>query len=89
MSRRAKLWKKLQESPQNVRFDELEALAKALGFTVKFHGSHAVLRNRAAKCRVTVVRPHAGDDALDRSDVGRFVEEVEMHGLAPTDEEDG
>ncbi len=38
MAKREKLWKKAQESPQNLTFDQFETLLRQTGWTFSFLG---------------------------------------------------
>lgn len=49
---------KLRESNKNVRFDDVVALLKRLGFTFRQRGSHAVFTYPGLQENLTIPHPH-------------------------------
>nr|BAL55171.1 hypothetical protein HGMM_F23G10C24 [uncultured Acetothermia bacterium]BAL55472.1 hypothetical protein HGMM_F27H04C30 [uncultured Acetothermia bacterium]BAL60212.1 hypothetical conserved protein [Candidatus Acetothermum autotrophicum] len=73
---------KLKRNPKHVRFDQLDALLRAAGFTLRgVHGSHYYYKR--GKKLITLVKPHGGRKFCapqDVKDLVRYLEhEVNSH----------
>lgn len=65
MSRDDKFIRKMQESPRNIRFAELERFLKRQGFEpVRQQGSHVQYRRAADRMRLSVAKPHGGNKTV-------------------------
>jgi predicted RNA binding protein YcfA (HicA-like mRNA interferase family) len=57
MSRRDKQIERMRENPRNVRFDDIDAILRSLGFDSRQKGSHVVYTNGEYRITVPVNRP--------------------------------
>lgn len=74
MSRLAKLRRKLAENPRSVRFEELAAVLRDLGYReARSRGSHHVFRPADAGLSILIVKPHGGQTFCAIADVKKVV----------------
>lgn len=77
MGRREKLVEKLQRSPKNIRFGEVDALLRYEGFVLfNQRGSHCTY-HRADGRLLTIVRPHGRRKTRHPEDVRKILEALE------------
>lgn len=75
---------KMQRSPQNIRFDELDRFLRRRGFRARQRGGSHVVYKREDGIRLTVARPHGGRNTMNRA----AVEDV-LRKLTAEDRADG
>lgn len=68
---------KLKQNPKHVRFDELDAVLRVAGFTLRgVHGSHYYYKR--GKKLVAIVKPHGGRKFCASQDVKDLVRYLEQ-----------
>src|SRR5947209_7486635 len=77
LSRREKLLAKMRNSPQSIRFGEVQSLLSYEGFVLfNRRGSHCTF-HRADGRLLTIVRPHASRSTCHPNDIRRILEALE------------
>ena len=77
MSRRDKLLAKMQTTPGNIRFEEVDALLRHEGFVLfNQRGSHCTY-HRADGRLITIVKPHDKRKTCHPDDVRKLLEALE------------
>ena len=77
MSRDDKIIRKMRESPQNVRFEELDGFLKRQGFKGTQRGSHVQYR-REDGMRFSIVRPHGTKKTVNQNAIREVLERLEL-----------
>ena len=78
MTRRQKLIEKLQSSPKNIRFTQVEALLRHEGFVLfNQRGSHCTF-HRADGRVLTIVKPHGRRKTCHPADIRKLLEALEQ-----------
>lgn len=78
MSRRDKLLQKMRQSPQNIRFGEVQALLRYEGFVLfNRRGSHCTYHRQDGRL-LTVVRPHGRRTNCKAEDIRKILETLEL-----------
>jgi predicted RNA binding protein YcfA (HicA-like mRNA interferase family) len=73
MSRREKLLAKMRNSPQNIRFGEVDSLLRQEGFVLfNQRGSHQSYHHSDGRV-VTIVVPHSGRKTFHPNDIRRLL----------------
>lgn len=74
MSRRDRLISRMNASPHDIRFSEVDALLRVEGFILfNQRGSHCSYHSADGRL-LTIVRPHGGRNTCNPSDIRRLLE---------------
>jgi predicted RNA binding protein YcfA (HicA-like mRNA interferase family) len=87
MGQREKLIAKMRASPHKIRFDEVLALVKYLGFTWTVDGSHYSFSHSSHPYAIQVVRPHGGTSTVRPTYIRNLIRELERAQLLPPEDE--
>lgn len=78
MSKLEKLLLRIESSPRNVRFEDIESLLNGLGFKTRSKGSHYTFKKGDAI--IMIVRPHGGKKFTAYADVKKILEYLKEEG---------
>lgn len=71
------LVQKMKQSPNNIRFGELDNFLKRQGFEARQRGSHVQYR-REDGMRFSIVRPHGGKKTVNKNAIREVLEKLEL-----------
>ena len=77
MAKDEKLIARMKQSPNNIRFTELDSFLKRRGFETTQRGSHVQYRGPQGT-RFSIVRPHGSDKTVNRNAIKEVLEELEL-----------